>query len=36
MKIKTIIVKGERGFIDNNLINLILKKNYKVINIKKD
>jgi len=33
MKIKTIIVTGGLGFIGSNLINLLLKKNYKVINI---
>ena len=33
MKIKTIVVTGGLGFIGSNLINLLLKKNYKVINI---
>ena len=33
MKIKTIVVTGGLGFIGCNLINLLLKKNYKVINV---
>ena len=33
MKIKTIVVTGGLGFIGSNLINLLLKRNYKVINI---
>ena len=33
MKTKTIVVTGGLGFIGSNLINLLLKKNYKVINI---
>ena len=33
MKIKTIVVTGGLGFIGSNLINILLKRNYKVINI---
>jgi dTDP-glucose 4,6-dehydratase len=33
MKTKTIVVTGGLGFIGSNLINLLLKKNYKVINV---
>ena len=33
MKIKTIVVTGGLGFIGSNLINLLIKENYKVINI---
>ena len=32
---KNIIVTGGMGFIGSNLINLLLKKKYKVINIDK-
>ena len=35
MKIKKIVVTGGLGFIGSNLIELLIKKNYKVINIDK-
>ena len=35
MKIKTIVVTGGLGFIGSNLIELLIKKKYSVINIDK-